>query len=293
MATEQLQPDLIYVTQLGTPDSPDPGNPGYDWHFLAEGDSWFSIGAIPSSNLLYELRLAKWTQILNLATPGDTLKHMSDIVHNADLYRYLARRNFCFKWDAILLSAGGNDLIDAAGAGLISCIPAAGKDPADPWSYIDRPELDALVARVQAGYAEIVALRDSPGSLSRGRPIIVHTYDYPTPRNAPAHFFVAPIRGPWLYRIFNGKSIGLQLQRDITNTMYSHFAEGLLALDSHATRPDKRLANVHVVRTCSRLIPANPADIGASNDWLNEIHPTAGGYRKIGAALSARLAEVL
>lgn len=54
-----LRADLIHVRDLSRPDNAsNPIDPEYQWHFLAEGDSWFTIGAIPSSNLLFELRLA-------------------------------------------------------------------------------------------------------------------------------------------------------------------------------------------------------------------------------------------
>jgi hypothetical protein len=59
--------DIIQAMTLGMSDSPlDPDDSAYAWRFLAEGDSWFTIGAIPSSNLLYEIRLKKRSVILNL-----------------------------------------------------------------------------------------------------------------------------------------------------------------------------------------------------------------------------------
>lgn len=45
----------------------------YRLRILAEGDSWFTIGAIPSSNLLYQLPLSRTAVILNLGYPGDTI----------------------------------------------------------------------------------------------------------------------------------------------------------------------------------------------------------------------------
>ena len=54
----RYHPDIIQAMSLGAGESPlSPDDPDYPWRMLAEGDSWFSIGAIPSSNLLYELRL--------------------------------------------------------------------------------------------------------------------------------------------------------------------------------------------------------------------------------------------
>jgi hypothetical protein len=48
-----------------------------------------------------------------------------------------------------------------------------------------------------------------------------------------------------------------------------------------------------VVDTRNTLVRANPTERGNSNDWINEIHPNLGGYRKIAARLSARINAVL
>ena len=133
MATEHahlaLAVDVINPRDVGQGENAEsPDNPDYPWHFLAEGDSWFTIAAIPSSNLLLELRLGRWTQILNLAYPGDTLRNIQALVGNKDLTRFLAKKNFCSHFDALLLSGGGNDLIDGVGA-LIRRKPPPGTDP--------------------------------------------------------------------------------------------------------------------------------------------------------------------
>ena len=270
-----------------------PDNPDYPWHFLAEGDSWFTIAAIPSSNLLLELRLGKWAQVLNLAYPGDTLRNIDDLSANKDLKRFLAKRNFCSRFDALLLSGGGNDLIGATGS-LIRKKPAPRSDPALPESYVDMPGLQTLLAGVEKAYRDIVALRDSATSLSQGSPIFVHTYDYATPRNAPARFIgTAPIAGPWLYRAFAGSGIEIMLQQRIADLLIDSLAATLLALDSANATSGKALPAFHVVDTRDTLVRANPTEFGNSNDWINEIHPNGGGYRKVAARISARIDEVL
>ena len=270
-----------------------PDNPDYPWHLLAEGDSWFTIAAIPSSNLLLELRLGQWAQVLNLAYPGDTLRNIDDLAANKDLKRFLAKRNFCSRFDALLLSGGGNDLIGATGS-LIRQKAAARSDPALPESYVDGPALQALLAVVEKAYRDIVALRDSATSLSQGAPIFVHTYDYATPRNAPARFIgTLPIAGPWLYKAFAGSGIEIMLQQRISDLLIDSLATTLLALDSSNASSGKALPAFHVIDTRDTLVRANPTDIGNSNDWINEIHPNGGGYRKVAARISARINEVL
>ena len=292
-AAPALAVDVINPRDLGHGQAaPMIGNPDYGWHLLAEGDSWFTIAAIPSSNLLFELRLAQWTQVLNLAYPGDTLRNIANLANNDDLKRYMANPRFAYAWDGIVLSGGGNDLIGAATA-LIRKQAPAGSDPLVASSYVDMPALATLIDGIAEGFRTIVQLRDSAGSPCRGRPVFLHTYDYATPRNAPARFIGAvPIAGPWLYRAFNGSGIDIVLQQRIANLLVDQLADALLGLDSDSGGA-AALPAFHVLDTRNTLVMANPTDIGNSNDWLNEIHPNLGGYRKIAARLSALINGVL
>lgn len=270
-----------------------PDDPDYPWHFLAEGDSWFTIAAIPSSNLLFELRLGRWTQILNLAYPGDTLRHIENLTGNQDLLRFLAKRNFNSPFDALLLSGGGNDLI-AAAPQLIRKLPLVGADASLAESYVDGDGLGELLRKIQHGFKTILTLRDSADSKSKGRPAFLHTYDYVTPRNAPARFVGSvPIAGPWLFKVFAGSSIDATLQQRIANLLIDRLAGALLELDSANTASPLALPALHVIDTRNTLVMANPTEVGNSNDWINEIHPNLDGYRKIAARLSAKINEVL
>ena len=255
--------------QSGDPDT-NPDNPQYGKRFLAEGDSWFSHNAMPASaNLLQQIRLPASAIVLTLAQPGDTIRHMGEIARNPLLARYLAERNFASNWDAILLSGGGNDLIDA-----VKDIIVAGAGTA-PQAWIDAATLAQTLETIVDGYAAIVAMRDAPGSASVGKPIVVHTYDYPTPNNAPAQFLGAPAVGPWFWRRFEDLRLADQrLRAAITDHVLDRLAETLLGLAS-------RFRNFKVVNTRGTLVRAAPGATGNSNDWLNEIHPNSGGYRKI------------
>lgn len=298
MATEHahlaLAVDVITPRDVGHGENGEqPDNPDYPWHFIAEGDSWFTIAAIPSSNLLLEMRLGRWTQILNLAYPGDTLRHIESLTRNKDLTRFLARKNFCSHFDALLLSGGGNDLIDNVGE-LIRKKPRPGADPEAPESYIDAAAFAALLIGVQEAFATIVSVRDSAHSLSRGSPAFVHTHDYATPRDAAARFVGAVrIAGPWLFKAFAGSGIEIALQQRIADLLTDGLADALLELDSASGTAGKSLPAFHVVDTRNTLVRANPTERGNSNDWINEIHPNLDGYRKIAARLSAKINAVL
>jgi lysophospholipase L1-like esterase len=262
-----------------------PNDPAFEYRILAEGDSWFSIGAIPSSNLLFELALPAYSIVVNLAYPGDTIENVSSLAGNPDLRRMLNDERWAYDWHAILLSAGGNDVIDKAP----TFIRAAVQHPEKPESRVDAATLEQLVIDVKNGYREIVRLRDEPGSMNSGKPIVAHTYDYPTPRNSPAKFLIAGIGGPWLHRVLDKVGAPAEVRFGIARHVIDALAEGLLSL----TRGSQRLPNFHVVDTRGTLIPANAGDLGNSNDWLNEIHPNHQGYRKLARRISRKLGSVL
>ena len=247
-----------------------PDNPQYAKRFLGEGDSWFSYNAVPhSANVLEQIHLPAPCVVLTLAQPGDTIRHMGAIASNPMLRRYLADRNFASNWNAILLSGGGNDLIDAV-EGII--VAGSGTNP-DGW--INRTALTDTLRTIENGYAEIVTARDAPGSASAGKPIVVHTYDYPTPNNTPATFLGVPAIGPWFWKRFEALGVADQrLRTAITDYVLSRLAETLLGLAT-------RFANFRVIDTRGTLIRAAFGATGNSNDWLNEIHPNSAGYRKI------------
>lgn len=83
---------------------------------LSDGDSWFSIGGATSSVLLELQRLNEREYedkmlIINCAYPGDTLRSISKVFEDV-YFSKLLHVDYGTKWDAILISAGGNDLIE-------------------------------------------------------------------------------------------------------------------------------------------------------------------------------------
>ncbi|WP_188702485.1 hypothetical protein [Silvimonas iriomotensis] len=261
----------------------DPNDRQYALRVLAEGDSWYSVGSIPTSNLLYGLGFADSTLLLNLAYPGDTIIHMSDIEQNHDLFGFLARPNYAIKWDAILLSGGGNDLIDAVQR-IVLPAAASGQDPKLAASYIDTDVCAKVTQSIVSSYKTVVGIRDSVGGPNRGVPIIIHTYDYATPRDAPVSFagLALPL-GPWLYPVV--KAFAGPLQLSIADLLIDTLATTLLSLDT-ASKSANALPAFHVVDTRGTLKRAKQGTSGDSNDWTNEIHPNHDGYSKLSSKLS-------
>ena len=252
----------------------------YTNHLLAEGDSWFAwahLNLSPSSNILEQLEFRESTVVVNLAYSGDVIRDMSDGMSNMHFYFELQGQ----RYHAILLSGGGNDLIDAlhpANGQLPIIVPCATRSPAVAASYVDAGALKALTDGVLASYRHIIAARDASAANAH-TPIVLHTYDYPTPRNAKATFLGEPAKGPWLLPAMQAAEVPEALYQAVTSIVFDALAQALLSLH----QPDN---GVHVVNTCHTLARAAPGATGLSGDWINEIHPDAHGYallaRKIG-----------
>lgn len=260
-----------------------PESSKYKYKVLAEGDSWFTLGAVPSSNLLFQMEASRPMAIVSIAEPGDTIVHMGNPRHMQQLQRLIAVPQFSYAWDAILLSGGGNDLIDSAPV-LLRKPDAPSAIAAD---YVDPAALDQFVTTIQTAYANIVAVRDSPTSRSRGKPIFLHTYDYPIPRDSPARFLGAGVIGPWLYHAFLAEDIPESMWVAVSDYLVDRLADALLALDSRNGR--RPLPNVNVVDTRNTLSRARLDTEGSDADWENEIHPNTSGYRKLAVKISARM----
>jgi len=265
------------------------GNQGFpsfpDYNLVAEGDSWFTISGLPAYNLLFELRFRKQTRIVSCALPGDTIKNMSEIAKNPQLRA--AWSDGGGRWDAILLSGGGNDLIDAADAILL---PKARRtaNPQGPRDYCDGPLLDTLIEEIQDGYRRIADARDVPGAAARGAPILTHAYDYATPRNAPARLVFGRI-GPWLFRALKDCGIPSPAWVPVADYLTDALADGILALGSGRNA----IPAFHVADTRNSLTRADPKDRGDSHDWQNEIHPNGGGYGKLAERIEPTLIRLL
>jgi hypothetical protein len=280
---------------------------GYGRRLLAEGDSWFTLGTLnlpKVSNILFNLDFAQSTAIVTCAYPGDTLQHMVDNLNDFNFDRLLRKRNFASYWEALLISGGGNDLIDAA---QVPSVDAQGRPvpreqrllltaeeaaqstaPEDPARYISDAGWARLATYLQANFAELVKRRDQ--GPSKDRPMFAHTYAVPTVR--PSGTLNSP-QG-WLYPAMMAYGIPAADWHGVTSLLFSRLRFLLLDMDQ-ASGLDTALPHLHVFDSAglSSIIPASPGVVGPSGDWVNEIHLTVSGYRKLGRALSAYVAAVL
>lgn len=214
---------------------------------LAEGDSWFSLGGF-TSNLLMELDDDN-TLIVSCAHPGDTIRNMARL-GNDPLWMMLSPR-FGAKWDAVLLSAGGNDLLGDVGL-LID------------HGNLSREAVGIAMDRIELGYRRIIsAVREHHDC-----PIHAHTYDYPISDPYGGLFRM----GPW---------IGNRL---IAAGVAPHRHEGIIAqlVDGLANRLRKN-PDLVVHETRGTLPPGKWRRFGWQAMWRNELHPTREGYKRLAA----------
>lgn len=271
----------IGASQLGGIHDPFPFE-NYDQRYLAQGDSWFSIGSLfvpPTTNLLLDMTLGRSTMVANCAHPGRELAHMTEAVHEPAFMALLSGPRTRLAWDALLLSGGGNDLIDAAGAPpeadpslrLFLTQPEWGAQP-DASRFLSTAGWNTFVSHLTKVFAAVLAQCDH--AEHPAMPVVMHTYDYVTPRDAPA----APGAGPWLFKAMNAYAIPDEPRKALADLMIDKLATLLasfpITFPGHA---------IHVIDTRGTLQRAAEGTTGPNADWVNEIHPTSAGYEKLRA----------
>ena len=264
---------------------------------LAQGDSWFSIGAIPpgvTSNLLAQMEFTRSAACVNCARPGIHLTHMSD-TSSQKTFRKLLAGKFAVKWDAILFSGGGNDLIEAATVGpnkpphlrLLATEAERGASPPTGDAYVSNPGWQTFETHMTAVFDALVAFRDS--GVNRHVPMGFHTYAHIMPRPAP----VAPTVGPWLEPAMKDFVVPSSHWLDVSAALMDRLADlfGRLIAAHQLVDPECEL---HLVD--SRPVPIDlgqQEDAGVSGDFFNEIHPTRGGYTKLATAWQGPVDQIL
>lgn len=244
---------------------------------LAQGDSWFSIGGIPpwaTTSLLSQMVFSQSACIVNCAMPGKELAHMFDTTRQRRFLQLL-RGRLASRWDMIMLSGGGNDLIDAALSPPDA--PRATRlllvnnewDPAAPVAtrYLSVEGWATLTAHIEAVFDQFLAERAK--GPSQAAPVVLHGYDAAVPRDAGAGLGF----GPWLHKAFD--SYGLPTEHRVEAARALLVALRDLLAATIVARPG---CNMWLVDTIGTLAPAQQDRSGESGDWENEIHPTPHGY---------------
>ena len=276
--------DASQLSSTG-PDTQDPLS-AFGKRFLAEGDSWFTIGTLnllASGNLLQEMAFTQRHVAVNCAAPGDKLVRMVEHVRDGRFLELLNGRTARF-WDGILLSAGGNDLIGAIAT------PATANGAAVPlnkrllrtaaeWGpaaggvarYVSDGGWDTFSDYLKANFDQLIGFREA--GPSAGQPIYMHTYAVPTPRPAGAG-----IGSAWLMPSLVAYGVPSADWPGVAALFIGRLATLLKAVAADSAR----FPNVHCFDTSVLpLVAAAEGATGESGDWVNEIHLTHAGCRKL------------
>jgi len=237
---------------------------------LAEGDSWFDYPWILGTRggVIDHLERLTGHKILNLAHRGDEVRQMMGLQQRRRLEATLGDPSLGF--DALLFSGGGNDLV-----GDQLCLWLRERaDGMAPAGAIDRQRLGSALKIVEAGYRDLIAIRDrrAPGCC-----VVTHGYDFPQPSEKGACG-----QGPWLkpsldYRGWRGRDE----QFEIAKLLLLGFDELLAGLELEQRRAGRPFVYIRTQGLLDR-----------DADWQNEIHPNGRGFRKIARAFAGALADL-
>lgn len=253
----------------------------FNLQFLAQGDSWFSIGALPpmaTSNLFEGMVTKIAACAVNCARPGAEMAHMVDTTSDR-MFLNLLNGRLARNWSGLLLSGGGNDLIDAVQSPPDQPANLRLLATSDEWTnapgaqrYLSNAGWATFSDHLTQVFQNVLAQRDA--GINKGMPVFLHTYDITAPRDAPA----GPGAGPWLQPAM----VAFGIPREDWIPLATVLLGRLQTLLDHlaATTAD---GSVHVIHGQGTLQPASIDDTGPTADWENEIHPSSRGYRQLGA----------
>lgn len=250
----------------------------------AEGDSWFDkFTPIPltGTNLLDAIRTPFITAVVDVSHIGN---EAADMAQGWQARQTKAMFDM-FEFDAILLSAGGNDLKNLFAEEFKAQAALAG---AKIWT---QPELDQLANpsnyrdffdKVIKDIARFVEIRNV-GRKTRERrpgegptPLLINGYDYLQPRPSGASIFAGTRLGcgPWLYDTMEAAGLTPAQMRAATDAVVDE-------LNSQLTDLCGNYVNVQLINHRGLLVPARHDATGPDADWLDEIHPNEGGFAKL------------
>lgn len=239
---------------------------------LFEGDSWFSIPDIANIPIQFDSRLD--LSILCLADPSDTLEEISEGSQFKKLEALIKDNRYGQKWDALVFSAGGNDVIGPEIKKLLKYPTNSGST--NPSDYLDSGAVKRIFNLIRKRFLIIKNLRDR-SKANPNTPIFVHTYNYLTPRNIAHKIFVWKVSGPWIYPYM--MEIGITncaAQQAIVSTLLDKFHETLKSIESVQN------SRFHVIDIRKALDPVLCDECNTSFEyWRDEIHPSSKGFAQI------------
>ena len=239
---------------------------------LFEGDSWFSIPDIANIPIQFDSFLD--LSILCLADPGDTLEELSEGSQFKKLESLIKDNRYGQKWDALVFSAGGNDVVGPEIKRLLK--RPINSQSTDPNDYIDAAAVTKTFDLIRKRFMTLKGIRDK-SKVNPDTPIFVHTYSYLTPRNVAHKVFVWKASGPWVYpHMLSLGIIDCAIQQAIVTILLDGFWKTLQSIELEQN------SNFFVIDTRKSLPPVACTSRDTSFEyWRDEIHPSSKGFSHI------------
>ncbi|WP_374666224.1 hypothetical protein [Ramlibacter sp.] len=244
---------------------------------IAWGDSWlgYVLGRIDLQDALRDFgydapddycRPARWLRVADMAA------------RIADFRQDLQDRYLPEGLRSIVLSGGGNDSVNSVLKQLV-------RPCGTPGAAVDRAALRVHLEGIAAHYRTLIrGIRTLPNGQPCRVPVLLHGYDHPVPVDKG---FPQWLRHPFHDLGYRDPAAPDDRRRvDVAAT--ARIMRTLIdRLNITLMRVAREFDNVHHVDlrgTAARLAPADPAA-----GWLDNMHPSAAGFR----CMAARIAEVV
>jgi len=251
---------------------------------IAEGDSWFAyprkfIAFGADINLIHHLEEkvsgTDSVNLLRLASSGDEAVDMTSGKQFKTLYKILKKNKDHIH--ILMFSGGGNDIV-----GKNDMLPLL-NEYEEGFSFLDCINLTRFNQKLEAimlSYRRIISLCDDIVPQAK---IITHTYDIPKPWDQGGEFFWGCIKTkPWIYPYMIQRGIPTDLHFPVIEYMLTKLGKKLLELEDDPSVN----GSLVVVNTQGTLVP------GSTQDWLNEIHPTSEGFKKIHSKIYCKMRNI-
>ncbi|MFZ5550843.1 MAG: hypothetical protein ACOZJX_19250 [Pseudomonadota bacterium] len=242
---------------------------------LAEGDSWFDHWAAPGASSLLK-PLAQRYEIVEVASAGDTLEVMCRPDQLDELALQMRRlRGRGITPLAVLISAGGNDVVHPVLEGLLNR-QGEGVEQALNDAEADK-FIQGLGGMLASMLKRVLEEIDRYFGTSNVPSVVLHGYDYPIPDGRGALGEL----GNWLLPSFLAKGWGPDFAGERQVAMKSLIDKlNVMQQGVAAGFPAGRVVHVDLRDTLD-------AGSGYKSDWQDELHPTERGFGALGRKLEA------